>query len=75
MLHTIFKCQDVQHTISAYIKCQDVQHTLSVYIKCQLLVIWHTSECEINVNEDVLGGRPLTPGHEHVDCGHLGLNK
>ena len=48
MLSTIFKCQavkhtisayiygqDVQHTISVYIKCQDVQHTLSAYIKCQ----------------------------------------
>ena len=26
MLSTIFKCKDIQHTISAYIKCQDVQH-------------------------------------------------
>ena len=24
MLSTIFKCQDVKHTISAYIKCQKV---------------------------------------------------
>ena len=26
MLSTIFKCKDVQHTISVYIKCQEVQH-------------------------------------------------
>ena len=35
MLSTIFKCQDVPHTISVCVKCQDVQHTISVYVKCQ----------------------------------------
>ena len=35
MPSTIFKLQDVEHTISVYIECQDVEHTISVYINCQ----------------------------------------